>query len=66
MMWRFQIRRCHRQPEREPQLRLQLRRLLSERFDIALHPETRKMAAYDPEVGRGGARLLKATAQTPR
>ncbi len=50
----------------EAQIRLMLRRLLSERFDMALHPEMREMAVYDLEVGKGGPKLQKATGQAPK
>jgi uncharacterized protein (TIGR03435 family) len=48
------------------QIRLMVRRLLSERFNVALHRERQKMEAYDLVVDKGGLKLQKAIVQTPR
>jgi uncharacterized protein (TIGR03435 family) len=48
------------------QLRLMVRRLLRERFDVGLHSERREMAAYDLVLGKGGLKLQRAMVQTPR
>jgi uncharacterized protein (TIGR03435 family) len=42
--------------------RLMLRALLSDRFKLATHPETREMPIYALVVGKGGAKLGKSSA----
>jgi uncharacterized protein (TIGR03435 family) len=48
------------------QIRLMLRRLLRERFDVELHRERRKMPAYDLVLGKGGLKLQRSMVQTPK
>ncbi|MCU1328861.1 MAG: hypothetical protein JWN34_4231 [Bryobacterales bacterium] len=48
------------------QVRLMVRRLLRERFDVELHHEFRKMAAYHLMSGKRGLKLQRSSAQAPR
>ncbi|HKD09811.1 MAG TPA: TIGR03435 family protein [Bryobacteraceae bacterium] len=48
------------------QIRLMVRRLLHERFDVELHRERRTMAAYDLVLSKGGLNLQRAPVQTPK
>jgi len=48
------------------QVRLMVRRLLHERFDVELHRERLTMAAYDLVLSKGGLKLQKALVQTPK
>jgi uncharacterized protein (TIGR03435 family) len=50
----------------EMQIRLMVRRLLRERFDVEVHRERREMAAYDLLPDKGGLKLQRAAVQTPR
>jgi uncharacterized protein (TIGR03435 family) len=48
------------------QIRLMLRRLLRERFGVELHREQRTMPAYDLVLDKGGLKLQRSSAQTPK
>ncbi len=47
------------------QIRAMLRDLITERFRLQLHHETRQLAVYDLVVAKGGPRLLPAAEPAP-
>ncbi len=47
-----------------PQLRLMLRNLLTERFKLTLHWETKETAVYELRIAKGGPRLPKRNADS--
>jgi uncharacterized protein (TIGR03435 family) len=52
-------------PATETELRLMLRELLAERFQLAVHPETKELQAYAVTVGKNGHKMHESTTQGP-
>jgi uncharacterized protein (TIGR03435 family) len=52
-------------PFTDPKLQSMLQRLLADRFQLALHRETKDVAAYALVVAKGGAKLSHDASSTP-
>jgi uncharacterized protein (TIGR03435 family) len=52
-------------PAPEDQLRLMLQTLLAERFQLALHRQTKELQAYALVVGKNGSKLRESTTDGP-